>query len=227
MSSLPGEQNGHAVLKCCIYSNKWNMPSNYPGHWCQLYADCKGAILLSKQFAYTPTACVVGMVPGTCSILNHVWESVIWHRLIWAWTVLFFTKTFAMSDAWEDQWRWWVSWDFTWQPRYKALTQQPHLNLSRLFYNVGRPYVPWISVSILKTILVLSCLKLSKSQQNIGDKAFSLICKSCSVPSMLNCSQGSATAQPHRTTPAPILFRGGAHCVDLQLSHNLWNDWIP
>lgn len=109
MSTLPG----CAVLECCVYSNKWNMHGNYPGHWCQLYAERKGAILLSKQFAYTPTACVVGMVPGTCSLLSHAWESVIWHRLIGTWTVLFFTKTFAMLDAWEDQWRRWFSSDFT------------------------------------------------------------------------------------------------------------------
>ena len=43
-----------------------------------------------KKFAYKPTTRVVGMVPGMCSLLNHAWESVIWHRLIWAWAVWFF-----------------------------------------------------------------------------------------------------------------------------------------
>lgn len=73
MSSMPGEQNKHAVLKGCLQpflAINWML-------------NGKRLSYSPKLFAYTPTACMVGMA-GTCSLLNHAWESIIWHRLIWA-----------------------------------------------------------------------------------------------------------------------------------------------
>lgn len=167
-----------------------------------------------KKFAYKPTTRVVGMVPGMCSLLNHAWESVIWHRLIWAWAVWFFI---CHMPCWMHEKISEGDGSAQALPQLAAEVQSFDLGTPfksvNLFYDVDRPYVPSISISILKTISVFSCLKLSKSQQSLGHKALSLICKVCSVPPVLICSQGSATAQPHRTTPAPILLQGrGSLC---------------
>lgn len=110
----------------------------------------------------------------------------------------------------------------TWQPRYKALTQRPHLNLSHLFYDVDRPYVPWISIFILKTILVLSCLEHSKSQQSLGYKALSLQRLLCAFHAQLQPGQCYSSATQDHTCTHPA--QGGAHCVDPQLSHPL--EWV-
>lgn len=113
MSRLPGEQNGYAVLKGCVYSNKWNMPGNYPGHWCQLNTECKGPILLSQEVCLQTNYTCGGngpwyvLTPEPCLGISYMAQTNL------GLSCLIFHMPYAMLDAWEDQWRWWVSSGFT------------------------------------------------------------------------------------------------------------------